>query len=73
MIALNIDVASDLSQCGKHFQTIGMHFNVTLSKRKIRVDMLIAVECLIQNLDGAFDDGTVTERIDITRMYDARV
>lgn len=69
MIPLDVQEARDLLQRFEHLEFIRMHRLVSLAERIIRKNVLEALEALVQDRDGTFDDGAVFEGVDITGMH----
>lgn len=47
-----------------------MHLLVALAEAVVGIDLLVALEGLIQDQDEAFDDGAVFERVDVAGVDD---
>lgn len=61
--ALNIDVLSHFLKGAEHFQLVGVHWRVARTIAEITVELLEASERLIENGEGAFDNGAVLEGV----------
>lgn len=71
VIALNVDVAGDFLERGKHLQAIRMDFDEPRAEGEVGVDLLIAIERLIQYLQRSLDHGAASVVIDVARVNDA--
>lgn len=69
MIALDIQEARNLLQRLKSFQSVGMHLLIALAERVICINVLEALEALIEDSDRALDDGAVFEGVDIAGVH----
>lgn len=70
MWALDADVARDLFECTEDLESVRVHLLVALAEAVVGIDLLVALEGLVQDQDEAFDDGAVFERVDVAGVND---
>lgn len=71
VVPLNVEVSGDLLQCREDFKSVGVDFDEAWPKGKVRVDLLVPGEGLIEDLQRALDDSTVLVVVDVARVHDA--
>lgn len=68
MMGLNVDVAGHLLQGAEHLQPVRIHGGVAGSEREVLVDLLKAIEGGVENCQAAFENSTVAEILNVSRV-----
>ena len=68
MRRLDVNEAGDFTKSCKHFQSIGMHPRVARTECEIGVNLLKSSERMVQNRDRSFNDGAVTETVNVSHV-----
>ena len=68
ILSLDVEIAGDLLDRGKHFQLDWIHGSVPRPEGEVFVEVLESGEAGVEDGDGALDDGAVLEGVDVSGM-----
>lgn len=68
VVGLDVEISGDLFQGVEDFQSVWVHGGVPLAERVVRVDVLEALERILEDDDVALYHGAALEAVDVARM-----